>query len=328
MSLESNRSLEIKVGLFCLIGLLLLGGLAITFGRFGESVAPRYPLTVEFSNASGLLEGSSVLIAGAKVGRVVEPPRVLPEGRGVAIELAIESQVQIPKDSSFHIGSSGLLGDRFVDVRPPKGPPEGYITPKSVVRGKRESGMDDLTREGTELVEEIREVVKKIDHLFTTIDEEVLNEASTQNLRNTFANLDEASAGFAAASEKLSSVMDDAGEMVATLKASTSGIDPVVQEAEAVMVKAQDAVESIGKAASEAGSTLDEVNRLVKKIQSDEGAIGALLGNEALREELQALIGNLRRHGVLFYRDSADDADEDEVRRPYIGPGRGSRGPR
>lgn len=326
MSLESNRTLEIKVGLFCLIGLLLLGGLALTFGRFGESVAPRYPLTVEFSNASGLLKGSSVLIAGAKVGRVVKPPRVLPEGKGVAIELAIEAAVKIPEDSSFHIGSSGLLGDRFVDVRPPKGPPEGYIAPGSVVRGKRESGMDDLTREGTELVEEVREVVKKLDHLFTTIDEEILNEESTENLRNTFANLDKASAGFATASEELSTMAQEAGEMVAALKTSSEGINPVLSEAEAVMRKAQKAVESIGEAAGEAGTTLDEVNQLVRKIQSDDGAIGALLGNKALREELQALIGNLRRHGVLFYRDSENDAEES--RQPYRGPARGSRGPR
>jgi len=325
MTLESNRKLEVLVGIFCLFGLGLLGGLAVTFGRFGESVSDRYPLTLEFSNASGLLQGSNVLMAGAKIGRVTSPPRVLPEGKGVAIEVKIFEEVRIPEGSEFHVGSSGLLGDRFVDVRPPKGPAEGYLASGDTVRGERESGMGDLAREGTELVEDLQEVVAKLDKLFTKVNDEVLNEESTENLRKTFANLETATAGFATASEQFGEVMTDAREMVAGLKEATGGIGPVVDEAGGVMEDARGAVASIGKAASNVEQTLNEVSGLLQDIRSDEGVIGALLGDEALRDDLRGLISNLRRHGVLFYRDR-DEAEEGDSSR--FGPARGPRGPR
>ena len=66
-----------------LLGLLCIGSLVIYFGRFGESVKKFYILTVEYHNASGLLNGADVMLAGAKIGEVATPPTVLPSMRGV-----------------------------------------------------------------------------------------------------------------------------------------------------------------------------------------------------------------------------------------------------
>ncbi len=334
MALESNRSLEIKVGLFFLIGFSLLGGLAVTFGRFGETVEPRISLTIEFPNASGLLQGSSVLMAGAKIGRVTSPPKVLPEGRGVAIEVSVLESVPVPVGSEFRIGSSGLLGDRFVDVRPPKGQAEAFLQSGSVAIGKRESGMDDLTREGTDLVEELRGVVAKLDKLFTKLDTEVLDDESTANLRATFANLKaasdgfaEASRGFAEASGKFTEVMEEVRSMVADLKASAAGIDPVLEKAGGVMDDASRTVQKIGLATEDVRRSLAQLDGLLEKLGSEEGTLGALMQDGTLREDLQSLITNLRRHGVLFYRDSSGENDGDAPK-PIFRPGQGHRGPR
>jgi len=85
----SNTSTQIRAGFFVILGLLCIGSLVIYFGRFGESIKKFYTLTVEYRNASGLLKGADVTLSGAKIGEVAEPPKVLPNMRGVSVLLKI-----------------------------------------------------------------------------------------------------------------------------------------------------------------------------------------------------------------------------------------------
>src|SRR5438105_14551903 len=113
---ERERGLEFRVGLFVFLGLAALGALVVQFGRVGEGFKTYYNLTVNFPDASGLLKGSDVLMAGAKIGRVSGGPRLNPNGEGVLVPLRIYDFVKIPAGSKFLVGSSGLLGDRYVKV--------------------------------------------------------------------------------------------------------------------------------------------------------------------------------------------------------------------
>ena len=128
------------MGIFVAVGLAILAALVVQFGRLGEGIKTYYGLTVHFVDASGLLKGSDVLLGGAKVGRVSEPPRLVTSGRGVDVQLRIYDYVRIPAGSSFTIGSTGLLGDRFVASprRPAK--PTAYIAKGAQIEGTREQG--------------------------------------------------------------------------------------------------------------------------------------------------------------------------------------------
>src|SRR5262252_7250097 len=143
-----ERGLEFKVGIFVFAGLAMLGALVVQFGRLGEGFKTYYPLTIRFNDASGLLKGSDVLLAGARIGKVAGGPRLVREGNGVAVTLKIYDYVKIPEASKFTVGSSGLLGDRFVNVVMPPGTPTKFLAADAQINGSRESGIDDLTREG------------------------------------------------------------------------------------------------------------------------------------------------------------------------------------
>src|SRR3982750_636732 len=142
-----ERGLEFKVGAFVFVGLAMLGALVVQFGRLGEGFKTYYPLTVRFTDASGLLKGSDVLLAGAKIGKVSGGPRMVREGQGVDVPLKIYDYIKIPEGSKFTVGSSGLLGDRFVNVTIPPGERKKFITPNSYIVGTRETGLDDLMKE-------------------------------------------------------------------------------------------------------------------------------------------------------------------------------------
>lgn len=265
-----ERGLEFKVGIFVFIGCAALAGLVMKFGRLGEGVKTYYQLNVKFADASGLLRSSDVLLAGARIGRVSGGPRLVLNGPGVIVPLRIYDYVKIPLGSKFTVGSSGLLGDRFVTVTPPTGPPTGYIEKNGNIDGTRESGFDDLTKQGNELVGDVRTTVKKL-------NEETLSAQNMENLKASMEHLNQATSALAESSKKLDGVIEQADSAMASAKKAADGLQTAIADTRKVLHSATQ-----GK-----------------------GLVATLLNDQQLSNDLHALISNLRAHGVLFYRDSA-----------------------
>src|ERR1700719_577340 len=286
-----ERGLEFKVGVFVFLGIAAVGALVVQFGRLGEGFKTYYPLTVRFNDASGLLKGSDVLLAGARIGKVAGGPRLVSEGNGVLVPLKIYDYVKIPETTKFTVGSSGLLGDRFVNVPMPPGTPTKFLPPNSVITGARETGIEDLTREGGALVGDLRGVVQKIDTTVTRLNEEVLSKTTTENLRSSVAHLNDATSAFADSAKKLGPVVD----------------------------KADSAMDSTKKAA-------DDLQKVMSSATQGKGLLATLLTNQELANDLRALVSNLRAHGVLFYRDTTAKAEA--TAREQTKPARGQSGRR
>ena len=110
--------------------------------------------------------------------------------------------------------------------------------------------------------------MKQVQTLTTSINERILTETNVQNLQETFANLKETTAGF----KKTSVSLDN------------------------TLAKVGDATERAGKA-------VDTFQKLGKTANEGKGALGVLMSDKETAENLKTLIANLRRSGVLFYKD-------------------------
>src|SRR5690606_38157906 len=118
----SNHQAEVKVGFFVFLGLAIVATMAIHFGRLGQGAANLYELNVEFNDSGRLLKNSEGLLSGAPVGRVADQPEIIPDRIGfVRVRLLIRDDLKLPRGSVFQIGSSGMMGDRFVEITPPQG---------------------------------------------------------------------------------------------------------------------------------------------------------------------------------------------------------------
>ncbi len=282
--MNQRKGLEFKVGLFVFVGLAVLAGLVVQFGRVGEGLKNYYALTVQFPDASGLLKGSDVLMAGAKVGRVAGGPKLAPAGDGVLVPLRIYDYVKIPVGTKFTVGSSGLLGDRFVAVTMPPGKPTTFLHADALVAGTRETGMDDLTREGGFLVKDLRDAVQNINGTVTRLNEQALGPTNMENFKASVDHLSLATGALADSSKKL---------------------DGVIDKADATMASSKKAADDVQLLLADARKTIQSAGQVVHEATNGNGLLATLLTNQELAKDLQALIGNLRSHGVLFYRDSA-----------------------
>lgn len=303
---NSERATQIRVGIFLILGLALVGAMVVYFGRFGDGLQKFYNLRVEYPNASGLFRGADVLLAGAKVGAVESGPFVLDSMRGVYVELKIREGVEIPEGSTFTVGSSGLLGDSFVDITMPSDLDVSDFTPippGAIVEGGKQGGLGELAEEGGRLLEDVRTAVNNINTVVTRLNSEVLTGQSVESISTTLKNVETTSSDFAKASRELDKMMKEAAAAMNELTAAVGGVNQTVDQSESTLV-------SIEKAADEFRKTMLEAQKVLKLAQSGKGPLGTLLNDRTMAENLQALVLNLRRHGILWYRDRAGAAEE------------------
>jgi phospholipid/cholesterol/gamma-HCH transport system substrate-binding protein len=279
-----ERGLELKVGAFVFVGLAMIGALVVQFGRLGEGFKQYYAVTVRFNDASGLLKGSDVLLAGAKIGKVAGGPRMVREGNGVDVPLKIFDYIKIPEGSKFMVGSSGLLGDRFVTVTLPPGDRKKFIAANSYITGTRETGLDDLTREGGALVTDLRGTVQKINGVVDRLGSEALSPGNMENLKGSLQHLSEATNALSQSSQKLEGVIGQADATMSSIKKDADSLQLVLNDARKTVQSASD---------------------VFNQATHGDGMLASLLTNKELAADLRALITNLRAHGVLFYRDTA-----------------------
>lgn len=274
--MEQEKRTQLRVGIFMAIGLAAVAGMVVYFGRFGEAVRSYYPLRVEYPNASGVLKGAAVLLAGAKVGVVETAPVILDDMEGVYVNLKIYEEVKIPSASEFTIASKGLLGDSFVQINLKKDALKSpMIEPGTTIKGKAETGFADILDQAGPMVGELRDTVKKINSIAAKIDDDVLKESTIKDITEAVANLKTTTATFAEASKK---------------------VDGLVKKAESVL-------DSGGAAMTSAKTTIDDVKVLVQQAKQGRGALGVLLSDRETAENLKTLVRNLKERGIIWYKD-------------------------
>jgi phospholipid/cholesterol/gamma-HCH transport system substrate-binding protein len=116
--MRSDKHVERSVGIFVFVGIILTGTLILYFGKVGDRFRGGYGITVEFSNAGGLVKGAQVLYAGVLVGKV-HSIELKTDGNGVEVDLTLFKSVRLHENSAFMIKQSGLLGDQHIVVVPP-----------------------------------------------------------------------------------------------------------------------------------------------------------------------------------------------------------------
>ncbi|HSH39074.1 MAG TPA: hypothetical protein VK993_09835, partial [Chthoniobacterales bacterium] len=216
-------------------------------------------------------------------------PKLVPGGDGVLVPLRIFDHVKIPTGSKFSIGGSGLLGDRLVNVTMPPGKSETFLRPGAELAGTRETGMGDLTREGGLLVSDLRAAVQNISGTVTRLNEQALSQTNMDNLKSS---------------------IDRLNQTIGSLAESSKKIDAVIEKADGTMAATRQVADDLQVVIADARKTIQATSDVVRQATNGSGLLPTLLTNQELARDMQALVSNLRDHGVLFYRDSAGKAEQ------------------
>ncbi|OLA76025.1 MAG: hypothetical protein BHW55_09465 [Candidatus Melainabacteria bacterium 35_41] len=113
-------SSSFKVGLLTLIALAVL--LGVVFKVKGRTFSSADRVEIEFKDVNGMRPGAGVQMMGLRVGQVEEiTPVINGEDSFVKVKFVItEPNIAIPKASMFSIQQTGLIGELFLEITPPK----------------------------------------------------------------------------------------------------------------------------------------------------------------------------------------------------------------
>jgi phospholipid/cholesterol/gamma-HCH transport system substrate-binding protein len=135
----SNRSRNIKVGLFVLAGLFFSGIVIFLIGDERRLFSPSESYRAEFANVMGLKSGAPVQMGGIDIGHVGEvgyskDPR--DTKIYVALEIVKSEAMRIKVDSHVRVATKGLLGDKMIEITQGKAEaslPSGSLVTADVV---------------------------------------------------------------------------------------------------------------------------------------------------------------------------------------------------
>lgn len=131
--------LEMMVGTFMLIGILCLGYVSIKLGKLEFGGGDYYSVTASFDSVSGLKPGARVEVAGVEVGKVDRIALDAKSGDRALAYLKIKTGVKITDDVIASVRTSGIIGDKFIKLRP--GGSENMLKNNSKIR-ETESAID------------------------------------------------------------------------------------------------------------------------------------------------------------------------------------------
>ena len=113
-------SSSFKVGILTIIALSIF--LFTVLWVKGRSFSSAERIEVQFKDVNGMRPGSGVQMMGLRVGQVEEiTPVIENESSYVKMKFVItEPSITIPKASMISIQQSGLIGEQFLEITPPK----------------------------------------------------------------------------------------------------------------------------------------------------------------------------------------------------------------
>ena len=316
-------SKQAQVGIFTILGLLLLFGMFYVITDFGTRHTG-YRLGVHFATASGLPTGALVYFSGVTVGSV-DSIELLPDNT-VDVILAVNRDVEIPRASKFLI-QTPLTGSPALLIVPPKpgrmaGQPEALETsaepmwPRHVLPiASQPVGRSNAT--AADLMEEGQGEIRRLDAMLADLQERepVLLQSLQQTLDNAnhvSATVDTAAGQLAVQSKQIadalsislnqasSNVLQMTGTLNSTVGRNSKHVDQLVSSLNSTAIALNQSVDALRGLAT---------NRRLKKNIADttQNIADLTQAMASLTQDLRTVTGNPQTQAQM--RDSVAQLD-------------------
>lgn len=282
-----NLSHETKIGIVVFLAFIIFVG-GVIFLKGIDFRSQDYTLTIYYSNVNGLTEGSPITIAGLKIGKVED---LWLAGNTIAVNISIDKNVFISRDSRAYIKSSSIMGGKQIAITPGISPE--VLRNGDTLTGSYEADLTELTSTLSPISSNVLGILERVN---TTFDEKtrkhiqdiLLNiNSSTNELESVVhtqgKNIDYAVGNFSAFSDNMARFAKNLDTIAFTQRGN---IDEGVKS---IRVTAKTMEEAAGRF-REASATLENV---FKRIDRGEGTLGKLSRDEQLYHHLDSLALNL-----------------------------------
>jgi phospholipid/cholesterol/gamma-HCH transport system substrate-binding protein len=273
-----SLSSEAKVGLFVLVGLIILGYMSFQVGKHTLGLKQGYTLDVTFDSAAGLDRDASVQVAGVEVGRVESIS--LMDGKAL-VRLRIAANVKLEKDSIAAIKTHGILGEKYVELYPGTRGTALLEPGGQIIQTEKQADIDKLLHQLGLIAEDVRGVTSSLNRVLSgQAGEEALSSILT-NTRDLTRNFNHLIVSNEAA---LRATLENARQLTGNLNKVVSQNDEKVGQV----------MDSLKSASNEMEKTFASLNEIAGGVNRGEGSLGQLVKDKTTTERLNKTLASLQ----------------------------------
>jgi len=257
---------ETKVGLFLLISICAIALSAIFLGNI-HLFKRTHRFYVTFTNVEALPPKAAVKIAGVEVGSVRRVELV--DGRA-RVTLELDPEITLYKDARAKVGSTGIIGTKFVELFPGS-PAQPKLDVNSTIVGDEGSGLQQIADKLSRLFDKNDKYGDAIENL----------QESIANIRNVTRSLNVAMGNHAAEMEE---IVLNIKEITESAKVFTAHIEEISTE------RKEDVKIALAKF-RDIGVKLDAI---ITRVHEGKGAIGTLLNDEQTGQDVKEAVTSIK----------------------------------
>ncbi len=159
-----ERGLELKVGAFVFIGIVLLFTIVFSIGKV-YVFQPGYRIRILFNFAGGIADAAPVRLAGVDIGEV-DRIKIFYDDQilktRVEVLTWIKKRIKIEKDAIARINTLGLLGEKYLEIVPGSHD-AGFVEPNGTLIGEDPVMIDELAGDIKNLADSASVVMGKLE---------------------------------------------------------------------------------------------------------------------------------------------------------------------
>ena len=286
---------EIKVGIFVLIALIVLG--YMSFRLAGESFSAKkgYPLCFIVDTASGLAPNSRVEMAGIPIGYVRKIRLYHGEAK---VCLIIYKKYKIAKDATVWVRTKGILGDKYVEIH------QGHVNKGVLPPGGRIAKVirpEDLD----ELFVDMGPVFQDFKSIANSLAKTIGSKQGEENIKETLSNIRSATASLKVITAQIKEGKGTLGKLLTDdsmyyqLKDAIASINKIATNLnkgkgtlgklltdDTVYMQLKDTMATLKK-------TVNSLNVVADRLKNGEGTLGKLMYSNDIYNKLQDTVNNL-----------------------------------
>lgn len=296
--IKISKSVKVGILVFAAFAMLVWG---ITFLKGKNFFKKENQYYVIYDRIDGLVESSSVMLNGFKIGQV-RSISFMPDQSQIIVSFAIGDEFHLPDSTVARIFSSDLMGTKSIEIM--YGKSKKFQTPgDTLLASIEESLKDQVSLQMLPLKVKAEDLMSSIDSVLAVV-QYIFNEGTRDNIskafvsvKQTLENLEHASVSLDTLLRnekgKLGRIFSNVEHITANLKSNNEQLTNIINNFSSIsdtLVKAD-----IASTISNANKAILDVNSILTKVNSGEGSIGMLINNDTLYNNLENATYHLDR---------------------------------
>jgi phospholipid/cholesterol/gamma-HCH transport system substrate-binding protein len=270
-----RKTSEMVVGIFVVIGIVLIVLMTMKIEKFQIGKKAGYLFHIYFDSATGLEKNSPVRVTGVRVGYV---EKIALEKGKARVTIRMPSDVILYKDAKGYIKSEGFLGEKYVEVSPGTSGYSKLGQNDVVAQGEPPVDMEQVISRMGAIGEDIKDITKPLGDVLKAVDAKKV-EGMIDNF-NKFSG-------------QLTGIADDSKETIQRAKEAFSRMEDIgdkVNRGEGTLGK----LVTDDTIYQDAKKTVETLKTVSEKIERGEGALGKMINDDSLYQEAKKTVEALK----------------------------------